>query len=67
MKTKPHHPLKRREEGGDLQVVQECAGGGTFNCYALLMAKTMSTTGGRAQQPFDAIIGVPNQVKLFLL
>ena len=44
MKTRPHHPMRRREEGGDPQVVHECAGVGTFNYYALLMAKTMSTT-----------------------
>ena len=44
MKTKPHHPIEGREKGGDLEVVQERTGGGTFNCYALLMAKTMSTT-----------------------
>ena len=40
MKTKPHHPIKGKEKDGDPQVVHES--GGIFNCYVLLMAKTMS-------------------------
>jgi len=33
-----------QEEDGDPKVVRKHAGGGTLNCYALLMAKMMSTT-----------------------
>jgi len=54
VKTKPHHPIEGREKGGDLEVVQERTGGGTFNCYALLMAKTMSTTSQASKRMYIA-------------
>jgi len=43
VKIKPHHTIKGREEGGDMQVVQELADGGALNYYVLLKAKMMRT------------------------
>jgi len=43
VKIKPHHTIKGREEGGDMQVVQELADGGALNYYVQLKAKMMRT------------------------